>query len=113
MATRIFRLYGTLGVSAADQVLTNGPLSPPSGIKWTVVEYRPAMGDLGHIDCFFDTELYHTLVQESTNQIAMPRVVALDIVQPHQLRVLATDDSGNGQDVDIEIVVEESPQGGA
>lgn len=112
MATRIFRQ--TFTNAGADTVDANeGPLTPPSGIKWTIVELRLAGGGAGKVECFFDTELYHTIDQEVTNQFGKPDTLALDIVQPHQYRQRFTDTSGGANNSVLEVVVEESPQSGA
>jgi len=113
MATRIIPLTITLAANDAQIAMTGGPLSPPSGIKWTVVELRVAMGDLGYIQFYFDSELYHTVYQSQVDQYGKPETLALDIIQPHQYRILATDLGGVGQDVVVQVVVEESPQSGA
>src|ERR687885_392032 len=113
MATRKFRLSDTLTGSQSNKTVSGSPLAPPSGIKWTVVEVRPAFGSSGKLDLYFDTELYHTFSDTVTTQYSQPRVIALDIVQPHQLRVLATDESGSSNTIDVEITIEESPQSGS
>jgi hypothetical protein len=113
MATRIFTLLATLGAGDQNTELTGSPLSPPSGIKWTIVELRVENAMDSHVDGYFDTEKYHTIYQEDVNQHSQPHVVALDVVQPHAYHVFASDDSGGGGDVKVTIVVEESPQTGA
>jgi len=111
MATRIFRLYGTHAGNDIIQ-LTNSPLAPPSGVKWTIVQLDVAMGDVGHVQGFFDTELYHDIDEEDTVQFGKPQTLALDIVQPHKYVVNSIDTSGNTPTTKVTIVVEESSLGG-
>lgn len=111
MATRIFRMTATLAAGQSNLEMTGSPLAPPSGIKWTVVELRAAFANDGFVQGFFDTELYHSLDSRVTDQVNAPRVVALDVVQPHRYRVLVSDLSGAGGDVEVEVTAEESPQG--
>lgn len=109
MATRIFRLITTLTASQLNKELTDSPLQPPSGLKWTIVELRPFFEQKGRIFTKFDTEQYHDIDREDVLQYGKPQTVALDIVQPHKYEVRADDLSGIAQAVGISVIVEESP----
>lgn len=113
MATRITRVSATVAGSASGTALTGSPLTPPTGLKWTIVELRPTFEGAGQVDFYFDTELYHTVDSEDVNQYGKPQTVALDVVQPHQYRILGTDRSGSNNLIIVDIVYEESPQSGA
>jgi hypothetical protein len=111
MATRILRQ--TFTNSGSDTVNSNeGPLSPPSAIKWTIVELRPAFYGAGYMDGYFDTEKYHTIDSNDVDQYGKPHVIALDVVQPHQYKLQLTDTSGSGGTNIVDVVIEESPQSG-
>lgn len=110
MATRINRVAGVLAASATAFELTGAPLQPPTGLKWTIVELRPFFDRLGRIQGKYDTELYHEIDQRDVIQYNKPHTVALDIVVPHKYDVLGFDDSTLGQNVGMDIVIEESVQ---
>ncbi len=113
MATRIIKRTYVLLANDVDKAATEGPLSPPSGLKWTIVEIRLAMDGAGEMKGKFDTELYHEIDEEDTVQFGTPQICALDVVQPHQYNISFTDTSGAGNTARATIVVEESAQGAA
>lgn len=108
MATRILKFDATVGTTET----TLGELSPPAGIKWTVVEIRtfdPGGTNYVVYRTYFDTELYHTIDSRVTpRQHPRPHVVGVDIAQPHTFRVTAQANAA-GQTAIVEVVVEESP----
>ncbi len=109
MATRTIRLLFSVVANALGIELTNAPLAPPSGVKWTVVELRPFFQGRGRVFGKFDTELYHEIDQRDVVQYGMPHQVALDIVQPHKYDVFVDDESGFANAGGEDVVIEESP----
>ncbi|MEM3979983.1 MAG: hypothetical protein QXF79_01840, partial [Ignisphaera sp.] len=87
MATRIFLLRGTgIGTSMTTVSTVDGAdkLTPPAGLKWTLVEIRAALSAAGEWAIYYDTEKYYNGRQElDFGQTFKPHTVALDIVQPH------------------------------
>lgn len=106
MATRIFLIRGSVTTSETELSPT---LSPPSGIRWTIVELRPRATASCTVRGYFDTELYHEIRTTVTpGAFPKPHTIALDIQLPHQYKLAAFADSGT-QTVEVEVVVEESP----
>jgi len=112
MATRIFLFKGTsIGTTMTTVNTIDGAdrLTPPSGLKWTLVEIRIAMSAAGEWAIYFDTEKYYNGRQElDFGQTFKPHTVALDIVQPHFIQLKAKADSGT-LNINAELVVEEAP----
>lgn len=112
MATRIFLFKGSgIGTSYTVVNTVDGDvkLAPSSGVKWTVVEVRPLLSAAGEWKAHFDTEKYWNGRKElDFGSKGVPHTVALDLVQPHFLQLMAKADSGT-LDATFEVVVEESP----
>jgi len=112
MATRIFLLRGTsIGTSFTVVNTIDGAdrLTPPAGLKWTLVEIRVALSAAGEWAIYFDTEKYYNGRQElDFGQKGKPHTVALDVVQPHFIQLKAKADTGTIT-VNAELVVEEAP----
>lgn len=107
MATRIILRRAT-GVGTTETQVGD-PLTPPAGIKWTLVEFRASASVNTTIRIYFDTELYYeTRTTITPGYYMVPHTVALDVVQPHQLIVKAFADAGTAT-VEVELVIEESP----
>lgn len=106
MATRI--LYRSGSVGTADTPVGD-VVTPPEGIKWTLVEIRPRFSGTGTLKILFDTELYYTIRSTVTpGTYAKPHVVAIDVAKPHRLVLTGAADSGNIT-IECELVIEESP----
>jgi len=107
LATRIFLKEGTsIGTTLTE--LGTG-LTPPDGIKWTLVEIRPRFSAAGVMVGKFNEEEYHRIKSVVTpGAYARPHTVALDIVKPHAYHVFGQAATGT-IDIDVELVVEESP----
>jgi hypothetical protein len=110
MATRIYTLQGTIPANTSDVELTGSPLSPPTGVKWTVVELRPVASADVAFSFFFDTELYHTITYADINLYKKPHTLALDLATPHKYSVRCSNPTASPQDVAVTVVIEESPQ---
>jgi hypothetical protein len=112
MATRIFLLRATsVGTTMTEIPTVDGAtkLSPPAGLKWTVVELRVSLSAAGEWVMYFDTEKYFNGRYElDFGKIGKPHTVALDVVQPHFVQLKARADTGT-INVNAEIVVEEAP----
>jgi len=107
LATRIFLREGTGIPTALTEI--GAPLTPPDGIKWTLVEIRPRFSAAGVMVGKFNEEEYHRIKSVVTpTAYARPHTVALDIVKPHAYHVFGQAASGT-IDIDVELVVEESP----
>jgi len=109
MATRIIHLDGTLAAGAGFTELAPA-LTPPEGLRWTIVELRPTFQRDGTFRGFFDTELYHEIEREDVVALGEPHIVALDVVQPHAYHVFFNNrDAALTNRVGIDITVEEAP----
>lgn len=112
MATRIKRVSVTLGAGATGTEADEGPITPPTGLVWTIVELRPDSAIANLFRGFYDTEEYHDIGSEDTDTYGKPHVVAIDIIQPHKYTAKWNDEGGAGGDVKATIVIEESRQTG-
>lgn len=106
MATRILYYRKDVGTTETD---FDDDVTPPTGIKWTLVEIRPRFSGNGTLRIYFDTELYHTIRSTVTpGAYQKPHTVAIDVAQPHVLRLTGQADSGTIT-IEVELVIEESP----
>ena len=112
MATRIKRMTATLLAAATGTEADEGPLTPPTGLVWTIVELRPDSLIDNLYRGFYDTEEYHDIGSEDTDTYGKPATVAIDIIQPHKYTVKWNDEGGAGGDVKATVVIEESRQTG-
>ena len=107
MATRIILRRAT-GVGTSETAVGD-VLSPPAGLKWTLVEIRPRATASSTVRIYFDTELYYEIRTAITpGAYARPHTVTLDVMQPHTLAVKAMADTATA-DIEVELVIEESP----
>lgn len=102
----------TLTAGQTAGAAAEGPLSPPTGLIWTIVELRPDADIDNLFRGFYDTEEYHDIGSEDTDTYGHPHVVALDVIQPHYYTCKWDDEGGAGGDVKCTVVIEESIQSG-
>lgn len=116
MATRT-KLVSNSDVDSTAIEDVGAPLSPPSGIKWTLVEFSAAFGPKaapleGQARIKFDEEIYHQIDSAVHNTLGAlnqknREIVALDVIQPHKLQVQAIGDVDNVA-FDMQLTFEES-----
>lgn len=116
MATRI-KLRNKTGISATAFEDIGASLTPPSGIKWTLVEFSIGFGPVsapieGEARIKFDEEIYYEIDSAVHNTIGNENqknkeIVAIDVIQPHKLQLQGKGDAA-GLALDAQLVVEES-----
>ncbi len=117
MATRT-KLVESAVVSITTYEDVGTPIRPPAGIKWTLVEFSIAFGlagaaKKGHARIKFDEEIYHDIHSaihntSGTGGVKNREIVAIDIIQPHELKVQAVSNEVGDIDVIGQLTIEES-----
>jgi len=107
MATRILLRrktdVGTTFVQIGDDI------TPPSALRWTLVELRIALSGAGAWRLMYNEELYCEGRQELDFGLkGKPHIIAMDVVYPHKIVLMSASDTGTVT-VNAEITVEETP----
>ena len=115
MATRTKIEVGT-GIGTSFESI-GSDVTPPDGIKWTLVEFSYAFGvngtpANGQGQIKFDEEIYHTIDSDVHNTLGgenqkNKEIVAIDVIQPHKLVIQAKADAATIS-VTAQLTIEES-----
>jgi len=111
MTTRIISLSTLLAANAAPTEIGEG-ISPSSGLNWTLVEVRPFFQGKGDFYLFVDDQQYLQVASEDVATYGKPHVVGIQIAQPVVFHIKFDDRSGSSNYVGVDLVIEETTQGG-
>jgi len=116
LATRI-KLVTNADVDSAAYEDVGDALTPPNGLRWTLVEFSMAFGPVaapleGQARIKFDEEIYYEIDSALHNTLGGENqknreIVAIDVIQPHKLTVQAIGDVDN-MAFDASLTIEES-----
>ncbi len=117
MATRT-KLVESAAIPITVYTDVGAPIRPPAAIKWTLVEFSFAFGlsgavKKGHGRIKFDEEIYHDIHSAIHNcsgavSVKNREIVAIDVIQPHELKVQAVSNEVGNIDVIASLTIEES-----